>query len=533
MARYFLLASLLIIGISCDVASTDQNIEKKNIIILTGVKSHPATLHEYIKNARLIKVMLDHADNVKDLNVEIIYPGWPEDPVVLDKADLILTISDGRDGPGDQRVPFMVSDERMKIIQKQVDRGCGVMTFHYSTFAPDKYGDQILEWVGGYFDWQNDKGEREWYSDITFLDVVVQLPHMDHPVSNGVNPFQIVEEYYYDLRFKPDDSRFTSIVRVPDLEAEKPQGKIVAWAIDREDGGRGFGTSLGHFYGNWKNDDYRKLLLNAIVWAAGMDVPEDGVKSSFYNDRQVTKLLFRKSYKGLILTGNNYPGHKWEQTTPPIKEALESNNEIHIDISYDINDLYQYDLRDYDFLAFNYCNWKVPDPLWEGSKNSLKEYVENGGGLMFIHFANGAFHFSLPEASESDWPYYRKLCRRVWNHNGSSTHDKYGSFTVTVDDTQHPITDGVADFEVTDELYYNQEGEEPVHVLLSAVSKDTGKEEPQAWVYEIPHGNGKTSRVFQTVLGHDTVSLNTPGLQKVLSNAGIWLVKGSERWDEL
>jgi type 1 glutamine amidotransferase len=356
---------------------------------------------------------------------------------------------------------------------------------------------------------------------------------MEHPVSRGVQPFQIVEEYYYDLRFKPQDPRFTSIIQVPDLEAENPQGKIVAWAIERDDGGRGFGTSLGHFYGNWKNEYYRKLLLNAVVWTAGMEVPEGGVKSDFYTDKQVTRLLFGNSYKGLILTGNNYPGHKWEQTTPPIKEALELNGEIHIDVSYDINDLYQYDLRDYDFLAFNYCNWEVPDPLWEGSKKALVDYVERGGGLMFIHFANGAFHFSLPEAGDSDWPYYRKLCRRVWNHNGNSTHDKYGSFTVNVRDPQHTITRGVNDFEVSDELYYNQEGDEPIHVLLSAISKDTGREEPQAWVYEISHDNGKNSRVFQTVLGHDTVSLNTPGLQKVLSNAALWLAKGTERWEGL
>jgi type 1 glutamine amidotransferase len=152
---------------------------------------------------------------------------------------------------------------------------------------------------------------------------------------------------------------------------------------------------------------------------------------------------------------------------------------------------------------------------------------------MFIHFANGAFHFSLPDAGESDWPYYRTLCRRVWNHHGNSTHDKYGSYMVNVVDRNHPITDGISDFQVSDELYYNQEGEEPIHVLLSAISKDTGNEEPQAWTYELSQANGKTTRVFQTTLAHDTVSLNVPGFQKILSNAGLWLSKGTERWRDL
>ena len=526
------LVVLAMVTLACDSEITNEKREPTNIVILAGEKSHPATLHEYIKSARLLKAMLDNAENIGPVNTSICYGGWPEDPSLLNEADLILTLSDGRDGPGGADVPFMVGD-RMEIIQQQIDRGCGMMTFHFSTFAPDKYGEQMLDWVGGYFDWQNDQGEREWYSDITFLDVFVELSSPEHPVSNGVEPFQIVEEYYYDLRFKPGHERFTPIVSVPALEAEHSDGSIVAWTIERPDGGRGCGTSLGHFYANWKNDDYRKLILNAIVWTAGMPVPDSGVEAAFYTDKQVTKMLFNSEFKGLILTGNNYPGHKWEETTPLIHQALEMNGQVHVDVSYNINDLYQYDLRDYDFLVFNYCNWEDPDPIWDGAKASLVNYVESGGGLMFIHFANGAFHFSLPGAGESDWPYYRTLCRRVWNHDGNSTHDKYGTFSVQVGDPTHPIVKDVPRFEVADELYYNQEGEEDIHVLLSAVSKDTGKEEPQAWIYELNHGNGRNSRVFQTVLGHDTVAFQVPELQKILSNAGLWLARGSDRWKDL
>jgi len=529
---FFLCSIIIFIASSCNQKTRPGDEMDTHIIILAGDKSHPATLHEYIKNARLIQVMLDQAENIKNLKTTICYQGWPEDPSILDEADLILTISDGRDGPGEEIVPFMM-ENRMEIIQKQVERGCGMMTFHFSTFTPDRFGDQILEWVGGYFDWQNDLGEKEWYSDITFLDVAVNLPSPEHPVSNGVEPFQIVEEYYYDLRFRPDDPRLSPIIVVPTLEAEHPDGQIVAWAIERSDGGRGFGTTLGHFYGNWKNEGYRKMLLNAIVWTAGRQVPENGVNTTYFTDKQVTKLLFNKDYKGLILTGDNYPGHKWKETTPLIHEALEMNDLIHVDVSNNINDLFQYDLRDYDFLVFNYCNWEDPDPIWQGAKESLIDYVDSGGGLMFIHFANGAFHFSLPDAGESDWPYYRKLCRRVWNHDGKSTHDKYGAYEVNIVDTEHPITEGIPDFQVSDELYYNQEGEEAIHVLLSALSKDTGNEEPQAWIYELNHSNGRNSRVFQTTLAHDTVSLKVPEFQKILSNAGLWLSKGTERWSGL
>jgi hypothetical protein len=53
----------------------------------------------------------------------------------------------------------------------------------------------------------------------------------------------------------------------------------VAWATERPDGGRGFGFTGGHVHWNWGHDDFRKLVLNAIVWCAKADVPENGVPS--------------------------------------------------------------------------------------------------------------------------------------------------------------------------------------------------------------------------------------------------------------
>ena len=90
-----------------------------------------------------------------------------------------------------------------------------------------------------------------------------------------------------------------------------------------------------------------------------------------------------------------------------------------------------------------------------------------------------------------------RIVRRVWDHKDKkSGHDKYGVFKVRVTDLKHPITRGMTDFDTTDELYYRQQGEEPIEPLVVAKSKDTGKEEPLAWAYEYEKG-----RVFQTVLG--------------------------------
>jgi hypothetical protein len=57
------------------------------------------------------------------------------------------------------------------------------------------------------------------------------------------------------------------------------EAQTVAWAYERPNGGRGFGFTGGHFHKNWGNDDFRKIVLNAVLWLAKMEVPPDGVAS--------------------------------------------------------------------------------------------------------------------------------------------------------------------------------------------------------------------------------------------------------------
>ncbi len=50
--------------------------------------------------------------------------------------------------------------------------------------------------------------------------------------------------------------------------------------VERPNGGRGFGFTGGHFHDNWENDNYRRVVLNAILWIAKVNVPEGGVESA-------------------------------------------------------------------------------------------------------------------------------------------------------------------------------------------------------------------------------------------------------------
>ena len=104
------------------------------------------------------------------------------------------------------------------------------------------------------------------------------------------------------MRFRDDGVRVTPILTsVPSDKVRKgpyvsprgPYEHIVAasgrneammWATERPDGGRGFGFTGGHFHRNWANDDFRKVVLNALLWIAKRDVPKTGVESKLTED---------------------------------------------------------------------------------------------------------------------------------------------------------------------------------------------------------------------------------------------------------
>jgi hypothetical protein len=66
-----------------------------------------------------------------------------------------------------------------------------------------------------------------------------------------------------------------AFVREDVLDKKIPQ--TMAWAFTRPGGGRGFGFTGGHYHRNWMNDDFRKLVLNAILWTGKIEVPVSGV----------------------------------------------------------------------------------------------------------------------------------------------------------------------------------------------------------------------------------------------------------------
>ncbi len=271
----------------------------RRILLIAGSKSKGPGMHEHAKSARLLKVLLDRA-GLKNVETAVVYDGWPRNLADLDTADTIVFITDGM-----QWSPWSFSPERIAAIQKQIDRGCGFMSFHFATYVPYKFQKQGLAWNGGYVEYDGPKHPDLYFTQKT-LTTDVLFPNPRHPVMNGVKPFHIQEEFYYKATFVAGRAGVTPLLRVPELPADPkvfpgplagPEDQMTMWAYCRPnpDGSKGPGRSIastmGHFYVSWQNDDYRKLVLNAIAWTAHIDVPRDGVPSTWVSESEVDHVL--------------------------------------------------------------------------------------------------------------------------------------------------------------------------------------------------------------------------------------------------
>lgn len=212
----------------------------------------------------------------------------------------------------------------------------------------------------------------------------------------------------------------------------------------------------------------------------------------------------------LLVTGVDYPGHKWRETAPTLKRILEEDQRLDVRIVEDPQFLDSAALTNYAAVLLHFQNWEMSGPGATAREN-LRRYVERGGGLMSVHFACGAWH--------GEWPEFQNIVGRVWHGQGpgKAQHDARGPFTVRIVDKGHPIARGLSDFETDDELYTCLTGDAPIHVIAEATSKVDKKDHPMGFVRE--YGKG---RVFLTTLGHDVKAFTNSCVPQLMRQGCAW-----------
>jgi len=271
--------------IPLEQASPDAKLAK--IVLVAGKQSHGPGDHEFFAGAAILWKMLKQTPGVFPVMVR---DGWPKDERVFDGAKCVVFYLDGRGGHP------LADPAKLGLIQKLIDQKCGFACLHYAVDYNPREGERVVGWMGGWYD-SRISINPHWNADFA------KLP--DHPIARGVKPFKIVDEWYFNMRFAPEMKGVTSILSAvpPDdkrgtEDAKKHPGRseIVAWAFDREGGGRGFGFTGGHTHKNWANDEFRRLVTNAILWTAQVEVPEGGAKVEM-DPAEIARRLDRKGFK--------------------------------------------------------------------------------------------------------------------------------------------------------------------------------------------------------------------------------------------
>lgn len=252
---------------------------KKIVLIADRPDGHAPGTHEYAKGVRLLQHCLDTSPNLEGIRTEAWFEGWPDNPETLADAASIVLYTTG----SDKGKHPLLHGGRLQQLDRLMKRGIGLVCLHYTLYAdnqPGGGGPEFLEWIGGYNDYQNKYSTHT----VTEKNPPPATPASPgHPISRGWKEFATRNEFYIRQRFREKDPRLVPILTTM-LPVEKPERQVIAWAVERADGGRGFGFTGGHFHSNWSVEDFRRMVLNAIVWTAGMEVPSEGVISTVSAD---------------------------------------------------------------------------------------------------------------------------------------------------------------------------------------------------------------------------------------------------------
>jgi type 1 glutamine amidotransferase len=269
-------------SVPLEVQPTDPTLAK--IVLVAGRQSHGPGEHEFFAGCAVLMKLLQQTPGVFPVMVR---DGWPKNPKTFENARAVVFFMDGGGGHP------IVHSQHMTVVQKLMDEGVGFVNLHYAVEYPKRYQDAVLNWLGGYYE-TGFSTNPHWKADFKTLT--------DHPVTRGVKPFSIEDEWYFNIHFTPQMRSVTPVLKaIPPDQARRTEAarmfpsrsEIVAWTYERPGGGRSFGFTGGHFHRNWGNEDFRRLVVNAILWTAKVDVPEHGAKVDL-DPTDLTKNLDRK-----------------------------------------------------------------------------------------------------------------------------------------------------------------------------------------------------------------------------------------------
>lgn len=210
--------------------------------------------------------------------------------------------------------------------------------------------------------------------------------------------------------------------------------------------------------------------------------------------------------KILVLSG---PNHGFDKSAAVIGDFLGQQANLQVTVSDDKALLTTPELNEYAVCVFGTgftrgtlqpdgTVKREPD-LTPAQEAGLFRFVESGKGLVGIH--------------GTAWWIGGRAVDLIGGH--ANWHPPGLTFTVNIADANHPVTAGVSDFAVEDEIYISAY-EPTLHILASA--QWHGRAHPMAWVKRFGQG-----RVFYTTLGHTADTFRQPAMQQLVTQGVRWV----------
>ncbi|HEY7090620.1 MAG TPA: ThuA domain-containing protein [Tepidisphaeraceae bacterium] len=177
------------------------------------------------------------------------------------------------------------------------------------------------------------------------------------------------------------------------------------------------------------------------------------------------------------------------------------------------------------FEHLNECDLLVLMGMWwtgfegryrapsEVHRRSLEKYVHSGRPVLSAHAAI---------ASYDDWPRFGELTGFTWVW-GDTSHSLIAEHHIRIIPTHHPIVEGVGDFNIVDELYYDIRLSPGMDVMVHAASEWAGKRVPIVLTAEGGRIQGAGKSVY-LVNGHDMRAFESPELRQIWLNAIRWCI---------
>jgi Trehalose utilisation len=256
-----LLAFVALAAVGSPALSAEGGKPVRLLLISQGPDGHKWNTHEFRAGVRILSRLLADLPQVEVTSIDA-EESPREVPARVDAADgVVVFVSQG--------AMWIGSDpERLAAFQRLEARGGGVTALHWGIGAKDPKYIEVGRSLWGGVHGGND---RKYVVDVKTL-----TPNAEHPITAGLAPLTIRDEWYYTLKFATE-GRVTPLWTT-EIDGE-PQA--VSWAWERPNGGRSFGFVGLHFHENWGAETYRRFVTRGVLWTVGLEEPKPGLSLEF------------------------------------------------------------------------------------------------------------------------------------------------------------------------------------------------------------------------------------------------------------